>query len=206
MLSYRLAFGNNERIDDKTIQRNVEIALDAYMRRLISVDAPFDRFIAGSADAIDLSAKRGFAVFVGKGMCAECHSGSMFTDLTPHVTGVADVTGDKGHRDTGAFYTPGLRNVAETGPYMHHGEQKTLTQVIEFYRWGGDPGGYVGEKDRLMARLDDLTEQDGRDLEAFTGLLCSGKCVDEKVDPLNCGSCGHACPGSYCSAGKCAGS
>jgi cytochrome c peroxidase len=38
----------------------------------------------------------------------------------------------------GAFKTPGLRNVALTGPYMHHGGMSTLRQVVEFYNRGGD--------------------------------------------------------------------
>jgi cytochrome c peroxidase len=174
--TYRLAFGSAAPLDDASIQTKVELALDAYMRRLSSLDSPFDRFIAGDASALDASAKRGFATFVGKGMCAECHSGPMFTDGMPRVTGVADGSGDKGHADSGAFYTPSLRNVAETAPYMHHGQVKTLADVIEFYRWGGDAGGYVGDKDALMAPLEDLTEEDARDLEAFMRTL-TGKPV-----------------------------
>jgi cytochrome c peroxidase len=34
-------------------------------------------------------------------------------------------------KDVGAFRTPGLRNVARTGPYMHDGSVKTLTEAIE---------------------------------------------------------------------------
>ena len=33
----------------------------------------------------------------------------------------------------GQVKTPGLRNVAKTGPYMHQGQFKTLEQVVEFY-------------------------------------------------------------------------
>jgi len=38
----------------------------------------------------------------------------------------------------GAFKTPGLRNVALTGPYMHNGGLSTLRQVTDFYVRGGD--------------------------------------------------------------------
>jgi cytochrome c peroxidase len=38
----------------------------------------------------------------------------------------------------GAFKTPGLRNVALTGPYFHNGGQATLAQVVAFYDRGGD--------------------------------------------------------------------
>jgi len=33
----------------------------------------------------------------------------------------------------GAFKTPGLRNIELTGPYMHNGGMKSLTEVVEFY-------------------------------------------------------------------------
>lgn len=37
--------------------------------------------------------------------------------------------------------------------------------------------------------------------------ICFGKCVDTRVDPLNCGSCGHMCPpteaGASCQEGQC---
>ena len=38
----------------------------------------------------------------------------------------------------GAFKTPGLRNIALTGPYMHNGGLSTLRQVVDFYVRGGD--------------------------------------------------------------------
>ena len=38
----------------------------------------------------------------------------------------------------GAFKTPGLRNVALTGPFMHQGGMSTLRQTVEFYNRGGD--------------------------------------------------------------------
>jgi len=40
----------------------------------------------------------------------------------------------------GAFKTPGLRNVALTGPYMHTGGYATLSQVINLYHRNGDFG------------------------------------------------------------------
>ena len=38
----------------------------------------------------------------------------------------------------GAFKTPGLRNVAFTGPYFHNGGVATLAEVMEFYARRGD--------------------------------------------------------------------
>lgn len=38
----------------------------------------------------------------------------------------------------GAFKSPTLRNVELTGPYMHNGGMKSLTEVVQFYTRGGD--------------------------------------------------------------------
>jgi cytochrome c peroxidase len=49
-------------------------------------------------------------------------------------------------RATGAFKSPGLRNVELTGPYFHSGSAATLEQVLEFYARNGDvpAGGNLG--------------------------------------------------------------
>jgi cytochrome c peroxidase len=60
-------------------------ALGAYMRQLVSRNAPFDRFVAGDASAISVSAQRGFRVFLNKGRCATCHAGPFFSDNQFHA-------------------------------------------------------------------------------------------------------------------------
>jgi len=37
----------------------------------------------------------------------------------------------------GALKAPGLRNIALTAPYMHHGGELTLRDIVEFYDRGG---------------------------------------------------------------------
>src|SRR5690606_33170207 len=63
-------------------------ALEAYTRKLVSRDAPFDRYVAGDTNAISESAKRGLKLFVGKAACVECHSGPNFHDDEFHNVGV----------------------------------------------------------------------------------------------------------------------
>lgn len=41
-------------------------------------------------------------------------------------------------KDRGKFKTPTLRNLQDTGPYMHDGRYRTLEQVLEHYNRGGD--------------------------------------------------------------------
>lgn len=68
-------------------------AIAAYERTILSANSPFDRWYYGQdAEAMSTSAQRGFALFVGKGGCAECHEigdkFALFTDNDFHNTGI----------------------------------------------------------------------------------------------------------------------
>ncbi len=69
-----------------TIFANYGKALAAYIRTLVSRDAPFDRFIAGDTRAISVSAQRGLKIFLAH--CVSCHAGPNFADDDFHVLGV----------------------------------------------------------------------------------------------------------------------
>jgi cytochrome c peroxidase len=62
-------------------------AIGAYMRLLVSRDAPFDRYVAGDAGAIGAAARRGLRTFLRR--CASCHGGPHLTDEEFHVIGIA---------------------------------------------------------------------------------------------------------------------
>ena len=67
----------------------------------------------------------------------------------------------------GAFRTPMLINVAETGPYFHTGEVKTLRDVVNHYnKGGGAPGTFAGTKSVRLQPLG-LTEPEIDDLVEF---------------------------------------
>jgi cytochrome c peroxidase len=77
-----------------TIERFSQ-AIAAYERTLLSGDSLLDRFLAGDESALSAEAKRGFAIFRGRGRCARCHSFTdqrpFFTDFAYHNTGVAAI-------------------------------------------------------------------------------------------------------------------
>jgi len=62
-------------------------AIATYERTLASFDAPFDHFIAGDANAISESAKRGWELFNTKARCNLCHAS---TDNQRDVTVFSD--------------------------------------------------------------------------------------------------------------------
>ncbi|PWT88157.1 MAG: cytochrome-c peroxidase [Proteobacteria bacterium] len=70
-------------------------AIADYERTLFSFDSPFDRFIAGDANAISDSAKRGWELFNTKALCNRCHAltdtqrdATLFMDNDFHNIGI----------------------------------------------------------------------------------------------------------------------
>jgi cytochrome c peroxidase len=167
----------------------IEMALASFERTLVSGDSAFDRYLyRGDKSAMSEGAIRGLAVFTDKkrGNCSTCHTigetDSLFTDGKFHNLGAGmDAHGElkdlgryevtKIEADKGAFRTPGLRNVARTGPYMHDGSLKTLRDVVEFYKGGGTSNPYL---DKEIKELD-LSEREREDLVEFLEALTGGK-------------------------------
>ncbi|MGH8467997.1 MAG: cytochrome-c peroxidase [Gammaproteobacteria bacterium] len=64
---FSFAYGRAPNYDD------LGRAIAAFERTLVFLDAPFDRYLAGSPEAISEEAKRGWNLFNGKGRCMSCH-------------------------------------------------------------------------------------------------------------------------------------
>lgn len=158
-------------------RQNLAQALAAFERSLETSDSPFDKWkFLDDPSAVSESAKRGFAVFNGKGKCSGCHFGADFTQPGFRNIGLFD---GKAHNDSGRIRISGkeedlgrfkigsLRNVAMTGPYMHNGIFKSLREVIVFYN---DPEKIIPgsiNRDTLLQKPLGMSEREMRDLEAF---------------------------------------
>jgi len=76
--------------DKKAVNRivvNYGKAIEAYMRKLLSRNAPFDQYVANGGGNLSESAIRGSLLFVGKARCNACHSGPFFSDNQFHNLG-----------------------------------------------------------------------------------------------------------------------
>jgi cytochrome c peroxidase len=109
-----------------------------------SADSAWDRYIDGDAKFISAQAKVGAIAFFGKGRCAACHSGPLFSDFKYHGVGIfskiyvdgkyvndmgrGGVTGNPS--DNYHFRTSPLRNVTKIGPYFHDGSTAALSDAI----------------------------------------------------------------------------
>lgn len=74
-------------------------AIEAYLRKLVSRNAPFDRYVAGQRDAIGHDAKQGLKLFIGKAGCVRCHNGPLLSDDDFHVIGLKIDTTLSPHAD-----------------------------------------------------------------------------------------------------------
>lgn len=142
-------------------------ALASYVRSLISLNSPFDKYAyLGDDNAISAAAIRGMNLFFSERLeCHHCHGGFNFTQSTTHEqqlidrrpfhnTGLYNVevkpkqygypATDIGlaevstlAKDNGRFRAPTLRNISHSAPYMHDGSVATLAEVIDIYAAGG---------------------------------------------------------------------
>lgn len=137
-----------------TIDRIVD-AIAAYERTLVTLNSPFDRFIAGDDKAISTNAKKGWETFQRVG-CTACHTGSNFAGpsmplgvgfyqkfpLIPskefdQLNKKYDLTSDHGRNDVtkqeadkNMWRVPTLRNIAATAPYFHNGAVDSLPEAV----------------------------------------------------------------------------
>ena len=113
-----------------------------------ALDSPWDAYLQGADDALNDAEKKGAILFYGEAGCVKCHSGPLMTDQDHHNIGVPqfgpgkdDLTPvDPGRflesgraEDKFAFRTPPLRNVAETGPWMHNGAYNDLSAAVRHH-------------------------------------------------------------------------
>ena len=160
--------------------QNLSAAFSAFEQTLETVDSKFDDW-SNNISKLSASEERGRKLFVGsKAKCFDCHSMEDFTDDGFKNIGLyngkdlADAGRygiTKKESDKGKFKTPGLRNVAVTGPYMHDGRFKTLEQVVSYYNtpfmFVDDP---INMDPALMKPLG-LSQQEKKDIVAFLKTL-----------------------------------
>jgi len=88
-----------------------------------------------SKTGLSEEAKRGKELFFSaETKCASCHSGPYFSDSTPvkpyKLHDVGTGLSDKSEKMGPKYDTPTLLSVYRTAPYLHHGEAKTLEDVL----------------------------------------------------------------------------
>ena len=156
-------------------------AIASFERTVISNTSPFDRWVAGSKDAMSADQVKGFALFIdpNKANCTACHAGPNFTDSSFHNVGLASFgkeNPDMGRYAQkpvasmkGAFKTPTVREVSRTAPYFHDGSAATLEEVIALYVEGGTVKTNLSKSMKALA----LSRGEAAQLASFLNALSS---------------------------------
>jgi len=113
------------------------LAVGAFERGLVT-PGPLDDFIGGDLDALSGDQQAGLELFLDLG-CTTCHMGAnlggtlyqklgLVEPYETEDTGRQQVTGNEA--DKYFFKVPSLRNVAETGPWLHDGSITDLGEMV----------------------------------------------------------------------------
>lgn len=176
--------------DEGATPDTIAKAISAYERTLICDDTAYDRYAGGDDTALTDEQKAGWAVFMGKGQCAVCHTpplfssamgvpGGLYYNVGIGTAGKPEAEVDVGRAkvsgndaDWAAFKIPSLRNVSKSAPYFHDGSVATLSEAVKIMTTGG-----IDNKNKTALLADrGLSEEELASLVAFLGALdCGGK-------------------------------
>ena len=169
-------------------KENMAKAVAAFMRTIVSDDAPWVKFRSGQQNAISASARRGWTIFDQKAKCSNCHDGRLLTDQQFHNVGIGmdaakpDVgrfAQSKVEKDTGAFKTPTLLDISKSAPYFHDGSVATLEEAVDLMLNGGKKNPFL---DTTNLKPVQLTPAEKADLLAFLrSLTVNYKIADPKL-------------------------
>lgn len=179
---FRIAFEDIDQPDDITLVHaaNAIAAFEATAFRC--TETPFDQALHGDFDALSSRARRGADLFFDVLGCADCHSGPFLTDHRFHALAVPQIGPGRGDNQPGyfdglddfgreqvtrdpadrfRFRTPGLRQVALTGPWGHSGAFASLEAMVRHHL---DPVASLEAYDPIQARFPAGTLEPERDL------------------------------------------
>jgi cytochrome c peroxidase len=130
------------------VPEETAVSVDEYLKT-IEPDSNPNRDANGK---LSEAATRGKAVFEGKALCVNCHSGPFLTDMRAYGVGTAGPYEPKDMK----LYTTRLNELYRNAPYLHDGRTADLKEVITIYN-----------KEDKHGKTTDLTPQEIDDLVAY---------------------------------------
>ncbi|MEO1714907.1 MAG: cytochrome c peroxidase, partial [Bacteroidota bacterium] len=132
-------------------------AISAYLRSLITSEAPFQQFLKGKHDAMSLEEKEGAMLFFGKAGCFHCHNSASLNNSEAfyalgvkdlYQTGAAFNTGPDDQRNFGRggftlvnedyykYKVPQLYNMKNADFFFHGSSKNSMREVVEYFNAG----------------------------------------------------------------------
>lgn len=156
MSAYKKLF--DEAFPDKsTIERysNVTagLAIAAYLRTVLSNEAPFQKYLKGEMNALTETEKTGAYLFFGKAKCAGCHTGPALNSMQFNAIGLGDLVDcpeptlktiqndpanlgrggfTQNQQDKYAFKVPQLYNLRDVKFYGHGSSKRSVNDMIRY--------------------------------------------------------------------------
>lgn len=141
----------NVPIEERYTVETASLAYSAYIRSIISDEAPFQKWLKGDNKAMSDDAKKGGMLFFGKAQCNLCHYNENLGSPEFQALGVYNMyqqpsynTSVEDRRNLGRggftgkeednhkFKVPGLYNVADNNFFFHGASLRTLEEVVEY--------------------------------------------------------------------------
>ncbi len=136
---------------DRYTIETASLAMSAYIRTIMSTQAPFQKWLKGDNYAMNTSQKNGALLFFGKAQCYQCHYEPNLGSHEFHALGVKDMwerssfnsrPTDKRNLGRGGFTgnvednykfkVPGIYNSSDTKHYFHGASINNLEDLIEY--------------------------------------------------------------------------
>ena len=129
------------------------LAISAYLRTVISTDAPFQDWLRGEETAMTNEEKAGALLFFGKANCNRCHYNQNLGSMEYHALGVNDMDqhpesvkadnptarrnlGRGGftlrEEDMFKYKVPGIYNIGDSEHFFHGSSARTLEELIDY--------------------------------------------------------------------------
>lgn len=167
-------------------------AISAYLRTLLSNEAPFQEWLKGNSDALSEQQKRGAKLFYSKALCNTCHSGPSLSHTDFYAVGVRDLyqteeafnTSEADKRNLGRggfterqedmfkFKIPGIYNMKDSPFYFHGSSKHSLREVVEYFN-NGIPENPNVPRENLAPQFKPLNLTDD-ELEDLTEFVANG--------------------------------
>ncbi|MDZ4288487.1 MAG: cytochrome-c peroxidase [Prosthecobacter sp.] len=124
---------------DPLTYENFGRAVGAFERKLMT-PSRWDDYLKGNKAALTAAEVKGYETFAKTG-CVTCHNGAaiggaMYQKLGlikawPELKDLGRYEATKAEADKSYFKVPSLRNITETGPYLHDGSVKDLKAMVQ---------------------------------------------------------------------------
>ncbi len=172
---YDAVFGSFP-VSERYTKLTTSFAISAYLRSLITNDAPFQHWLKGNEFAMSDEQKEGALLFFGKAGCYKCHNGKPLNNPNQfYAIGVKDLyeadeaintnVNDlrnlgrggftKKEEDNFKFKVPQLYNLKGGGFYFHGSSKRSIKEVVEYFNEGVKENAMVSNS-RIAAQFHPL--------------------------------------------------